>query len=85
MIILFFGSAYPPNDLGGITLEGQANLDLDLDILTSTKALGVLTLEGSVNLSLGIVVSAIPVTAPLPPRHMIWIYDLLGVRVDVIA
>ena len=83
-MLLLFGSGNTPKDLGGMTLSGSLALEQDLLAQAGIALSMTLATELFIDMS-DLDHTPPPVSSPLPPRHMIWVYDLAGERVDVIA
>lgn len=81
--IILFASSNPLNDLGVMTLSGSIDLDNDLSKIAGKPM--TMELTAGIDLTMELISTPPPVTSPLPPRYMIWVYNLAGERVDVIA
>ena len=69
---------------GSLTLTSGLNLLEDFQG-GSTVLLGELELIGNLIVTTSLTVSPAPIDRPIPQRFYIWVYNLAGERVDVIA
>lgn len=83
-MLLLFASSNPPKLLS-MTLSGGS---ISLTDETLSKIAGTpLSMELSMSIELDMMLESTPppVERPIPPRYYVWVYNLAGERVDVIA
>lgn len=82
-MLLLFSSSAPLNDLGSVQLDLAVNLLADVSIGAAVSI--EVQLTSSLNVYADLFSSPRQSEVPAPRRHYIWVHDIHGVRVDVIA
>lgn len=82
-MLLLLGSPYVTNDLGSVAFTSDVTMTQALGHTPTTD----LTVDFSSSVTMELLLEAtVPaVETVIPPRHYIWVYDITGAKVDVIA
>ena len=83
-MLLLFSSGYPLNSLGSVVLDLDT-VQVDLDATVGATHTLETSLSSYLELTVDLTAGARQSEQPIPRRHYIWVYDIHGVKTDVIS